>query len=95
MEEYASKTNHIVNSYVCNNYWRLSDSKCCLGKKHHHSSEDDGSISPSPSTTATPGSDSNPDCTPGVPSTTYCNAHDIGAGIREAAKGLGDGLTGK
>jgi hypothetical protein len=64
-------------------------------KKHHHSSEDDGSISPSPSTTATPGSDSNPDCTPGVPSTTYCNAHDIGAGIREAAKGLGDGLTGK
>jgi hypothetical protein len=65
-----------------------------LAKKHHHSSEDDGSISPSPSTTTTGESNSNPDCTTGVQS-TYCAAHDIGAGLREAARGIGNGLAGK
>jgi hypothetical protein len=65
-------------------------SNVALAKKHH-SSEDDGSISTSPATSE---SNSNTDCTTGVQS-TYCSLHDLGAGLREAARGLGNGLAGK
>jgi hypothetical protein len=57
--------------------------------KKHHSSEDDGFISPSPSTT--PGSSGS--CEDST--STYCTFHKLGSGLREGINGLGDRLTGK